>query len=418
MTLEAPLLEPPQFTRYQTATGSLSTLLIKVSFVNLFLLAAVGVLLRTFPMLPQIPFTYLNLLHGHSHFAFGGWLMPVILALLLQSFPHLSGRIKTFHWRVVSVLVLFSAYGMLIVFPFQGYKPLSIVFSTLSVLSSFYVAVLLWKASGFMRSTTARKFLRAGVVYLVLSAIGPFATGPLVAMGKAGSPLYYDAIYFYLHFQYNGWFSFIAFSLFYNRVEHTGRANNGSIVFLLLNLSCVPAYFLSTLWHQPSLVLNFIGGMAALLQVVAAFYLFRDVSKCKLRHLLTRRIIHFSFSALAVKFLLQLLSAFPVVAAMAYENRNWTIAYLHLVLIGFISFFIVGCVVQQFELSLKNMRIGAALFSTGFIATELLLVAEPTARLLFGYAIPQYAKLLLIFSLFLLAGAGYFVKQLVHLKKF
>jgi hypothetical protein len=36
--------------------------------------------------------------------------------------------------------------------------------------------------------------------------------------------------------------------------------------------------------------------------------------------------------------------------------------------------------------------------------------------LFFGYAIPQYAQLLLIFSLFLLAGAGYFVKQPVGLK--
>src|SRR5687768_8349154 len=106
--------------------------MVQLSFFNLFLLACVGVLLRAFPFV-ELPFAYRHLLHTHSHFAFGGWVMPVLLAAILRTFPEIREAVSYIQWRTAAALLIVAAYGMLFSFPFQGYGPVSIIFSTLSV---------------------------------------------------------------------------------------------------------------------------------------------------------------------------------------------------------------------------------------------------------------------------------------------
>src|SRR5687768_4538604 len=76
--------------------------LVQFAFFNLFIVACLGVLLRAMPLVDLVPFEYKNLLHGHSHFAFGGWVMPVLLALLLYYFPDIGERVPYKHWRNIS----------------------------------------------------------------------------------------------------------------------------------------------------------------------------------------------------------------------------------------------------------------------------------------------------------------------------
>ncbi|HEX2534094.1 MAG TPA: hypothetical protein VHK69_10185, partial [Chitinophagaceae bacterium] len=171
--------------------------LLGLAFFNLFIVSLLGVLLRAFPFLEGLPFQYKNLLHGHSHLAFGGWVLPALAGAILLYFRE-AQSVALRHWNILTVLLAVSAWGMLLTFPLQGYKAGSIFFSTLSVAAGFYQAVLLWKPLGRNRSAASACWLRAGLAYGVLSAMGPFATGPLIALGQAGSPLYYNAIYFYL----------------------------------------------------------------------------------------------------------------------------------------------------------------------------------------------------------------------------
>src|SRR6188474_1235190 len=119
----------------------LQRLLFGCAFVNLFIVASLGLFLRSFPFISSFPLEYKNILHGHSHFAFGGWVMPALLGLLIKCFPELKERIAYRHWRNISFLLLFSAYGMLLSFPLQGYRVVSILFSTLSIASGFYLAI-------------------------------------------------------------------------------------------------------------------------------------------------------------------------------------------------------------------------------------------------------------------------------------
>src|SRR6476660_7158317 len=201
----------------------LQSRLIRLSFINLFIISGIGLLVRTLPFIDHFPLEYKNLLHGHSHFAFGGWVMPALIALLMMNIPELSQKVAYKHWRNISILLMGSAYGMLFSFPVQGYKAVSITFSTLSIGAGYYLAIVLWKALRTVDNRVSYSFIKWGLFYMAISAIGPFATGPLIAMGKQSTPIYFDSIYFYLHFQYNGFFTFFVMALIYKSLERGGK---------------------------------------------------------------------------------------------------------------------------------------------------------------------------------------------------
>lgn len=381
------------------ATAKLQQQIIRASFFNLMLVANAGVMLRAFPFTDVMPFTYKNILHGHSHFAFGGWIMPVLLALIMKLFPEITRLVDDKHWRYIALLLLVSAYGMLLSFPAQGYGAVSIFFSTLSVVGGYYLVVVLWKALKTLPSTTSHLFLKWGLFFLAISAIGPFATGPLIAMGKGGTPLYYNAVYFYLHFQYNGWFTFALLALLYKQIENWQVANNSKSVFKLFSWACMPSFALSLLWNQPSIIYHLIGGAAALMQVAALLFLWKDAKAFRTSHKWLQPLLLFAFAAFVFKNVLQFASAFPAVAEMAYVNRNFIIAYLHLVLLGCISVFAMATTFQHFNIRQSiSIKLGLALFFTSFIATELLLAGHATGNMV-GFGIPFYAELILIGSL-------------------
>lgn len=373
--------------------------LLRASFFNLVLVAVAGVMLRAIPFTDAIPFSFKNLLHGHSHFAFGGWIMPILLALILKLFPDLSRKVAYKHWRNIAFLLLFSAYGMLVSFPLQGYDVASIFFSTLSVLGGYYLVAVLWKALQGAPQKSSNLFLRWGLFFLAISAIGPFATGPLIAMGKQGTPLYYNSVYFYLHFQYNGWFTFAVLALLYRQLEHLKLAIHSKRVLKLFALSCVPSFALSLLWNSPAAIYYFIGGTAALLQLAGLFYLWKDVQHFRPSHGWLKPLLLAALGAFALKLVLQVASALPAVAQMAYLNRNFIIAYLHLVLLGFISLFAMATAFQHFYIRHSiYIKVGLLLFFFSFLSTELLLAAHAMGPSL-DFSMPYFAQSMLFFSL-------------------
>jgi hypothetical protein len=374
-------ITPSVHVHQKEPTMHLQRALLRISFFNLFLVAVLGLLLRAYPLLNHVPLNYAFLLHGHSHFAFGGWIMPALIAMILYVFPEWRQKIRYHHWRNIVAGTLIAAYGMLLSFPVQGYGPVSISFSTLSVAMSYYLAVVLWKATASDRHLTSARFIRAGLVYLVLSSIGPFATGPLIALGKNGTPLYFNAIYFYLHFQYNGWFVFTVLGFIYQMLEQKRQPGVGKKVFRFFNAGCVPAYFLSTLWSHPPAIIYWIAGAGALVQLAGVVSLFRDLGSATLQRGWSRRIFLLAMAAFAIKSLLQLAGAFPVVADLAFLNRDLIIAYLHLVLLGFVTLSIFYFSMQKLALESSRLKAGLSLFLFAFVSTEILLITRPLGLL-------------------------------------
>lgn len=378
----------------------LAASLVRWSLFNLILVALLGLLLRTVPLHDHFPLQYKNVLHGHSHVAFGGWIMPLLVALLLQTFPDLAQAVAYRHWRNIAALLLLSAYGMLLSFPVQGYAAVSIVFSTLSLGASCCLAMVVWRALPHLPYNRAYPFLKWGLFYAVLSALGPLATGPIIATGHQGTPLYSNAIYFYLHFTYNGLFVFAVLALWYGRLPDRQKTSADKVLFFL-NAACIPAYALSLLWNKPPLLFYGIGGAAGLLQLVAVYYLLRDANLLLQARGWVRVLLALALASFVFKNLLQALSALPPAAAHAALHRNLVIAYLHLVLVGFVSLGMLAQAMQLFHIKMNRMlSVGLWLFIVSFTATELLLAANG-----WGSTVPYQQHWLALLVLGMLLGA-------------
>jgi hypothetical protein len=308
-------------------------------------------------------------------------------------------------FRTVFIALQVLVVGMLISFPLQGYGFYSILLSTLHTLLSLAFITKFFISTKPITSISLW-FARAALIFFALSTIGPFSLGYLMSAGLGQSKWYYFSIYFYLHFQYNGFFLFGIFSLMFALLERRGinfNATNAKSFGWLLALACVPAYLLSTLWTQPGYSYNALGGVAAFVQLIASIVFLRLF--IGVRKEIVARINKSSIFPLLIvltcffiKSLLQLISSLPSVAQMAYELRPVTIAYLHLVLVGVISLFVL---VWYIESSIIDKFIGKTatyLFIFAFVGMEICIVLYPWWTKTFGRGFPAPASATFLFS--------------------
>ena len=374
--------------------------------LGFFIISAVfGLLLRLLFFQPITGLNYQYLLHTHSHIILLGWIFNALMAGV--HFMLFQNKVK----KKFSILFLFfqlAVLGMMFTFPFQGYATLSIIFSTLHIILSYLWVVWVWRESKRLPDLV-RKSLRAGLVYLAISTIGPFSLGPIIALIGPGSDEYFMAIYFYLHFLYNGAFFFILFGLFFWLLFKLNVSINVIAVqrFLwLMNIGCVLGIMLSALWMTPPTVIYIIGGIAGIAQLVGLGYLVKMLKEVwptfKLKIGNTAKVVFcLVFLGFVLKILLQAISAVPSVATLGYEVRNYVIAYLHLVFLGIISPFLFAWFnsVELFPMRSVIRKLGLILFWIGFVFTEVILVFQNQ------WAIgANYYQLLFDFSVLLLVG--------------
>ena len=349
-------------------------------------MAVLGVLLRYKIAWPLPVLNYKYLLNAHSHFAFNGWVTTVLFTAFLYVLVTSGGTLRKIY-RYLFWLNQLSSYGMLVSFTCQGYGPVSIFFSSLSVLFSYWFAVLYWQdISGAHLPAQVKRCMRAALVFLVLSSIGPYLLAYSMSHHVGNMQFYYNAIYLYLHFQYNGWFTFGVMALFFFAASRAGAVmpEKGTSWFVgMMAFACIPAYTLSLLWTDSPGWVWITAGLAGLTQWIAlgilTVMLWRNCSKW---NLLLFRPIHFlwifSYFAFAMKISLQALSVIPFLGRLAFGYRPVIIAYLHLVMLCFVSFFILGFLVREGTLRIqrRTARIGLWVWVAGVIANELLLLIQ------------------------------------------
>lgn len=341
-----------------------------------FVLAALlGVVLRFFPV-ADLPINYRYMVHTHSHIALLGWVYLALTVLLYRCFVDRESGKRNYgilFWSTQLTLV-----GMLFTFPFQGYALYSIIFSTLFLLCSyFYFAFFAKHVRPEFKGSQALKCVRAAFWYMVLSSIGPWALGAIMTTLGPGSPWYRLAIYFYLHFQYNGWMALALVGLFLFLLEQRGSVLPAPVFrrfFWAMNLGVILSFFLSTLWTAPHGSLYVLGGLGALLQFGALGYLgirlaqgknFPRFSKIQVL------LLHTATVLLGIKMAMQILSALPYFARLAFSYLDFTIGYLHLTFLGAIS---IGLFFYMDRWGLLRIPKKAyALYLVGFLATEALI---------------------------------------------
>lgn len=386
---------------------------LKISLVNLLIVATLGFILR-YKIVYPLPFVdQKHLLHGHSHFAFAGWITQALMTLMVVYLARQTEEnniYKKYCWLLWANLL--TAYGMLIAFPIEGYGVYSIVISTFSIFVSYLFAVLYWRdLNKLAERSTTHAWFKAAVLFNALSSIGAFALAIMMVNRVVHQNWYLAAEYFYLHFQYNGWFFFGCMGLCMVMIKRFGIAEEAlKKIFRLFAFASVPAYFLSTLWMPMPIWLYILVVIAAFTQVTGFIWLvniikekwtdiseyFSTTAKC---------IIGLSATALSIKLLLQLGSTIPALSTLAFGFRSIVIGYLHLVLLGVISLFLLGYLFSEMHFKLtRTTTTGLFFFAGAVILNEIVLMVQGVAAISYN-TIPFVNEMLLGTALLLFTGA-------------
>ncbi len=324
-------------------------------------------------------FNFQYLLHAHSHLAMLGWVyLALVVGIIWLAYGE-SGFRKTFFRRLLWMTQI-AILGMLFTFPFQGYGGFSIGFSTMHIILSYVFAIKLfqgWSKNTFHLNPLTRKFMAGGIVFMVLSSLGPWALAYIGAQGLKDTHWYEQAIYFYLHFQYNGWFTFGLMGLWLHntRIITDLRAKSG---FWLLFLSTFPAFFISLMGYELPLFLEGLTWFSVVVQIIGIGLLWPELTSLiklplqKGNHYL-RWLFYLAFVCLVGKFIMQGISLLPVLKPLAFETRPTVIGFLHWVMLGFTSFGLLYWLGRYQKLQPFNMLKGGVWLSgVGFIIMELL----------------------------------------------
>jgi hypothetical protein len=355
-----------------------------VSLVNFLIAAIMGLILRyAFVVeLPWVKFRFL--LHGHSHVAMLGWLYLALFALIAHVFLSKEAResryLKRLFWLTEA-----SVVGMAIAFPIQGYGPVSIAFSSLHVVFSYVFANYVFRKIPRV-SQPAFSFLKASLWFMILSTVALWAIPPIIVLGSHGSALYYAAIQFFLHFQFNGWFLFAGLALFFRLADQrsvTFPAVTLRWFFRLLVLGTFLTYALAVAWSNPiPLVfgLNSIGVVVQLLAALLFVQLIWPHHRLFRGRFWTTTLLYLAFVSFLAKLTIQSAVVLPVVATAAYTIRNYVIGFIHLILLGAMTFFLLAFSIDHQILRSNSRIIQAGLVSliAGFVLTEGVLFLQGT----------------------------------------
>ncbi len=350
-----------------------------IAVINFLMVGLLGLLMRLKIILPISWVNQQYVLNAHWHFAFSGWvthtLMFAVGAILLN---RQVNQTLPYRQQVLLLANLLLSYGMLIAFSMQGYGIFSITLTTLSILVSYIFAAMHWQG------TNSHPWLRASLLFLVISSLGTFYMSYLMATNNIDSRKQLMASYFYLHFQYNGWFFFACMGLFQEFLKkHRLVIRRQKLFFWVFFASCFPGYFLSVLWFDMPSWLYFLVVAAAGSQLLVWVLWLRHLWKPLLPLLrqeitqLSRVLLFIVGSAITLKFLLQVFSVIPELSRFAYGYRPIVIAYLHLVLLVIISLFLLYYLftIRVFREN-KVIRISTAMLVIGIILTEFILMLQ------------------------------------------
>ncbi len=346
-----------------------------VAWVFLILTAMLGLLLRWQVIWPIKGIDYGNFLHAHSHIGFLGWVFNAFFALaFLRWVP--AGKERS--WIRLFWFLQVANLGMLVSYPLQGYGGFSILFSTLHMGGSLAFAWKLWLAPDI--AVLARPWLRSALVLMLLSGLGPLALGPLAALDLRAHPAYPLSIYWYLHFQYNGWFILFPIAWVLDSVDKRLKGREAALR-KALNLSLtgiILTFLVSALWVGLPVWMVLLAGAGGILQFAGILWLLQILYRdgrgyLKASPRFVRFLVWIGALVLMVKNGSQLLACLPALEAYT-QHRFIVIAFMHLVFLAVVLPWLVAAARQ-----LNWMRggrwflSGAILLGTGVIATKLAL---------------------------------------------
>ena len=252
-----------------------------------------------------------------------------------------------------------------------------------------------------------------GIITLFVSSIGPYALAVISATGNKDLPIFDMAVYFYLHFQYNGWLTQFLIGLFiviFATRELMVNESLARLAFWIYFIAVFPSYLLSILWAGLGTGVQMVAAISIVAHWISVTILLismKDAFK-QMKHTvakLTWFVVLLSFALLFIKTTLELGMIHPGLAELVNTTRSVIIGYLHLTLLGFIS---ISLLVQyQLQGLTKVDRLyqtSFTIFFIGFVLNELLLFLQALADWTNSYTIPLYGEGLLVAAVLLGIG--------------
>ncbi|MCO6486485.1 MAG: hypothetical protein J5I41_11985, partial [Saprospiraceae bacterium] len=188
---------------------------------------------------------------------------------------------------------------------------------------------------------------------------------------------------------------------------------NGRLFFLLLAISCLLTYALSIAWSNPGPVVFGINSMGVVCQLVALLYFFGGLNKVhhRLRQMAdgwTRVLLGVAFGAFITRILIQSVVFWPAVATISFTIRNFVLGFIHLILLGTVTFFVLAYA-RRTGLVLLDRGIatwGLVLLLSGFAGSEALLFLQGLLIWMGQGFLPFYHESLFAVSVLLPLGVA------------
>lgn len=369
---------------------------LKISLLNLLIVALLGTLMRykigfSFPHFDQK-----HIQHAHSHFAFIGWVTHTLFVLMVYTVQKRNLALNVSLYNKLIILNLICAFGMLFSFAAQGYGLFSITFSTLSVFIGYVFSFRMFKDLKPLKDQPYANWFTAGLWFNMIASLGTFTLAFMMASHNFNQNIHLASLYFYLHFQYNGFFTFACIGLLLANLPVSElQQKNNNISFWLFFISCIPAYFLSVLWAKIPVWLFVIIILAAFTQMFAWIRLLKNLWNVIFTNptfgKIGRNLLIIVGMAITAKFILQLGSTIPSVSKLAFGFRPIIIAYLHLILLAIISVFLITYLYIYKLIAVNKMATaGLIIFVIGVYLNEIVLGVQGIAS--FSYTMVPYAN--------------------------
>jgi len=326
----------------------------------------------------DIPINYKYIVHSHSHIALLGWVYTALTTLIY--FIYLKDKPITKAYNIIFWSTQITLIGMLFSFPFIGYALFSILFSTLFLIVSY---VFFWFVNKHttinQKQTNSYKLIKAGLWFMVISSIGPWVLGIIMNTLGGASIWYRIAIYFYLHFQYNGFFIVILFGILFYILEQNNIAiskKHFQLFYGLLISSIVLTFFLSVLWTRPHATFYVLGTIGATIQLIsfAVFITMFNQNTIKIKGSFSPfflNILKFVGFLFVIKMVLQLVGSFSYFANIIAVNLDFVIGYLHWTFLGVVTIALFAYLHHFNLIYLSKKKI--IIYIIGFFTTEVLL---------------------------------------------
>ena len=375
------------------------------------LVATLGLVMRLMPYFNAMPFEFENVRHSHSHIAFLGWVCSGYLLLIFQNFFS-DNSLFLKRIRPVFIAAQVFAIALGVTFFLSGYSASSIVLLSIhSILLYGLIFYVLHHLKNVEVVFVTRLFLVSALFFFCLSTFAPFCMPILIALNMYTLENKNLLVQTFLHFQIHGWFVFGLLALVlrdYNLKKKDFYASRFKLIYVLLVIGVLSTFLFTIITIKDnSRSLHLIGRIGSIFQLIGYILFFYPHHKILKVNGNKNDVFYKGISAavllvLVLKSGFEILRGFNNILPINLGNHLFVIAFLHLVLLGAVSIFIIDRLRLGFDLSLSKPTylLFLVLFYMGFLLTEVTLICFGLNIRLFQTFLQEYliAGALLLFA--------------------